>query len=123
MLDLLGFVQTVEIDRERGFAAVAFEPRDEHLNGDDVVQGGITTGWLDVAMASAVFVQRGSGTTLASLEIKTVYMGRIASGKQYRVEGWIERIGKRTAFLEGRVLDPEGNTLAKASSTASVRTK
>jgi uncharacterized protein (TIGR00369 family) len=106
MLETLGYVDTVEIDRERGFAAVVFEAEERHLNADDVVQGGITTGWLDVAMASAVFVKRGSGTSVASLEIKTAYMGRISSGIRYRVEGWIERLGNRTAFLEGQVLSP-----------------
>ena len=32
-------------------------------------------------------------------------------------EGWIERPGKTNCFAEGRLLDPEGKVLAKASST------
>jgi len=31
---------------------------------------------------------------------------------------WIERRGRKTCFLEGRLLDGEGNVLAKGSSTA-----
>ena len=123
MLETLGYVDTPEIDRDSGRVVTVFEADERHLNGDLVVQGGIITGWLDVAMASAVFVVRGPGTTLASLEIKTAYYGRITGGKQYRVEGWIEKLGRKTAFLEGRVLDADGTLLAKASSTASVRTQ
>ena len=32
-------------------------------------------------------------------------------------EGWIERRRKATCFAEGRLLDPDGKVLAKASST------
>ena len=33
-------------------------------------------------------------------------------------EGWIERRGRSTCFLEGRLLNAAGDVLAKASSTA-----
>jgi len=68
-----------------------------------------------------VFVNRGRGTTLMSLEIKTAYYGAIDLGTDVLVEGWVERMGGRSAFLEGRVIDAQGAVVAKATSTASVR--
>jgi acyl-coenzyme A thioesterase PaaI-like protein len=32
-------------------------------------------------------------------------------------EGWIERAGKQTVFLEGQLKDEEGRVLAKGTST------
>ena len=36
------------------------------------------------------------------------------------VTGWIERRGRKTAFLEGRLLDEAGNVLAKGTSTVTL---
>jgi len=35
-------------------------------------------------------------------------------------EGWVVRMGRSIAFLEGRITDTEGKILATASSTAKV---
>ena len=123
MLNTLGYVDTLEVDREGQRVVLEFAPKISHMNADDVVQGGIITGWLDAAMASAVFAARGRGTTLSSLEIKTSYLAPVPLGETVKVEGWVVRSGKRTAFMEGRVNNQSGQTLATASSTASVRTR
>ncbi|MCB1739116.1 MAG: PaaI family thioesterase [Gammaproteobacteria bacterium] len=122
LMALLGYSGTSSIDRERGRVEMAFEPRAEHCHSGGIVQGGIITGWLDAAMASAVFVRGGSGTSMASLEIKTVYYEAIRLDRgPCTVQAWIERLGRRTAFVEACVLDAAGTILAKASSTVSVR--
>jgi acyl-CoA thioesterase len=121
MLEALGFLGTAEVDRDAGRVTLRFRAEIRHCNNAGMVQGGFVTAWLDCAMSSAVFVKRGSGTTLASLEIKTAYYAPILPGAVVSVEGWIERMGARTAFLEGRVVDGAGNVLAKTTSTATVR--
>ncbi|MFT5391060.1 MAG: acyl-CoA thioesterase [Gammaproteobacteria bacterium] len=122
MLEALGFVETVSVDRDLARVSLKFRPERHHCNNAGVVQGGFITAWLDCAMSSAVFVKGGRGTTLVSLEIKTAYYAPIYPGTTVMAQGWIERQGSRTAFLEGRVVDEEGNVLAKTTSTASVRT-
>ena len=121
LLTMLGYVETTEIDREGGRVTLVFQAALRHCNFDRVVQGGIVTGWLDVAMASAVFAMSGAGTTVSSLEIKTAYYAPVPAGEALEVTGWVERLGRRTVFLEGEVRDPRGKVLAKASSTATVR--
>jgi len=121
MLDALGFLGTDEVNREDGRATLRFHAALHHCNNARVVQGGFVTAWLDCAMSSAVFVYGGKGTSLVSLEIKTAYYGPIPPDAEYHVEGWIDRVGSKTAFLEGEVRDASGRVLAKATSSASIR--
>ena len=121
MLRLLGYVETIAVDRERGRATLVYQAGAQHCNDDNVVQGGIVSSWVDAAMASAVFAMGGPRTKVASLEIKTTYLKPVSSGKRIRVEGWVLKLGRTTAFMEGRVFDEVDNVLATASSTALVR--
>ena len=121
MLAALGFVETTSLDRDTGHVVLRFRPERHHCNNGGVVQGGFITGWLDCSMSSAVFITRGRGTTLASLEIKTTYYAPVYPDTDVLVDGWIEHMGVRTAFLEGQLLDLKGNVLAKTTSTATVR--
>ena len=52
----------------------------------------------------------------ASPELKVSYFAPARPGRVI-AEGWIERRGRTTCFAEGRLVDPAGNVLAKASST------
>jgi acyl-coenzyme A thioesterase PaaI-like protein len=54
--------------------------------------------------------------TPMSLELKVSYFAPARPGRVI-AEGWIERRGRATCFAEGRLLDPDGKVLAKASST------
>jgi acyl-CoA thioesterase len=54
--------------------------------------------------------------TPMSLELKVSYFAPVRPGRVV-AEGWIERRGRSTCFAEGRLLDPKGAVLAKASST------
>jgi uncharacterized protein (TIGR00369 family) len=53
---------------------------------------------------------------VATLELKVSFF-RPATPGTVRAEGWIERAGRETVFLEARLLDDAGQVLAKASST------
>ncbi|MFZ8891192.1 MAG: PaaI family thioesterase, partial [Pseudomonadales bacterium] len=53
---------------------------------------------------------------IATLEIKISFF-RPATPGPVVAEGWIERAGKQTVFLEGQLKDEEGRVLAKGTST------
>lgn len=82
-----------------------------------VAQGGFVAGWIDAAMAHATMAEDGDPMTPMSLEIKVTYFAPVRPGLVV-AEGWVERRGRSTAFLEGRLLNAAGEVLAKASSTA-----
>src|ERR1700677_4408175 len=82
-----------------------------------IVQGGFVTGWIDAAMAHVVIAQTKHELRPLSLEIKISFL-KAASPGLLVAEAWVEKLGRTTAFLEGRLLDEKGEVLAKGTSTA-----
>ena len=104
-------------DAERRLVHAAFTVKREycHTNGT-IAQGGFITAWLDAAMAHAVIHDTGHAQTVFSLEIKVSFYEKVGPGEG-RVEGRVIRRGKRVAFLEASLFNPDGKLAAQASST------
>jgi acyl-CoA thioesterase len=109
----LGQVRVVS--DEGGRAVIEFEVRPDMCHSGGVAQGGFVCGWIDAAMAHASLTLAPEMTPM-SLELKVSYFAPARPGL-VTAEGWIERPGRTTCFAEGRLLDPAGRILAKASST------
>jgi len=104
-------------DAGRKRVQAAFTVRREycHTNGT-IAQGGFITAWLDAAMAHAVIHDTGHTHSVFSLEIKVSFYEKVGPGEG-RVEGRVIRRGKRVAFLEASLYNPDGKLAAEASST------
>jgi len=104
-------------DAERKVVKAAFTVRREycHTNGT-IAQGGFITAWLDAAMAHAVIHDTGHAQTVFSLEIKVSFYEKVGPGAGW-VEGRVIRRGKRVAFLEASLYNPDGKLAAEATST------
>ena len=100
---------------EGGRAVIEYEVGPQMCHSGGVAQGGFVCGWIDAAMAHASLSIAPEMTPM-SLELKVSYFAPARPGRVV-AEGWIERRGRATCFAEGRLLDPEGKVLAKASST------
>jgi len=109
----LGQVRIVSAADGRAVIEYAVGPQMCHSGG--VAQGGFVCGWIDAAMAHASLSLAPEMTPM-SLEVKVSYFAPARPGR-VTAEGWIERRGRATCFAEGRLLDPAGKILAKASST------
>jgi acyl-CoA thioesterase len=109
----LGQIRVVSLEDGRAVIEYAVGPQMCHSGG--VAQGGFVCGWIDAAMAHASLSIAPEMTPM-SLELKVSYFAPARPGRVV-AEGWIERRGRATCFAEGRLLDPEGKVLAKASST------
>ena len=109
----LGQVRVVSV--EPGRAVIEYEVGPQMCHSGGVAQGGFVCGWIDSAMAHASISLMPEMTPM-SLELKVSYFAPARPGR-VTAEGWIERRGRATCFAEGRLLDPEGRVLAKASST------
>jgi uncharacterized protein (TIGR00369 family) len=103
------------ISNAEGRAVIEYEVRPEMCHSGGVAQGGFVCGWIDAAMAHASLSLLPDMTPM-SLELKVSYFAPARPGR-VTAEGWIERRGRATCFAEGRLLDPAGKVLAKASST------
>ncbi len=111
----LGLVRRIEMSDE-GRAVLEYEAGLHMCHSGGVVQGGFVTGWIDAAMAHAAIAMTGPGVVPMSLELKVSFFAPARPGKVI-AEAWVEKRGRTTCFFEGRLLDPTGKVLAKASST------
>ncbi len=101
---------------ESGRAVIHYRARMEMCHSGGVVQGGFVTGWIDAAMAHVVIAKTNHEFSPLSLEIKVSFLQSAAPGLIV-AEAWIERMGRKTAFLEGLIRNAMGEVLAKGSST------
>ena len=113
LLTALGQVRVIAV--EPGRASIEYEVAPHMCHSGGVAQGGFVCGWIDAAMAHASMARTPDMSPM-SLDLKVSFFAPARPGRVI-AEGWIERAGRSTCFAEGRLLDPAGNVLAKASST------
>ena len=115
--DTMGMEKVIDHGETSGRAVIHYRVRADHCHSGGIVQGGFITGWIDQAMAHVVMARSNYEISPLSLEIKISFLAPATPGLVI-AEAWIERQGKSTAFLEGRLLNERGEVLAKGSSTA-----
>ena len=98
--------------------SVRFAAGREMCHSEVIVQGGFIAGMIDSAMAFAVIGLLGTGTGLATLELKTSFISPGNPG-EFEATGRVVHLGKSTAFLSGE-LHQAGRLVATATSTARV---
>jgi uncharacterized protein (TIGR00369 family) len=111
----LGLERVID-DGASGRAVIHYRATMDMCHSGGIVQGGFVTGWIDAAMAHVVLAESKWEMTTLTLEIKVSFLASAAPGLVI-AEAWYEKRGRRTAFLEGRLLNEAGDVLAKASST------
>ncbi len=116
LMQSLGDGRVIEFIAAENRAVMEFTGRPEMCHSGDVVQGGFVTAWIDSAMAHAAMLATEGALAPATLEIKVSFF-RAANPGRVRAEGWVERMGRSIAFLEGRLTTLDGDVLAMASST------
>lgn len=116
-LDFLGGRVVGLSDRSCEFA---FHVPLSYCHSGNIVQGGFVTAMLDAAMAHAVFGCDPSVTRLSSLEISTRYEGVTPGDEPLRVIGRIRKITRSIAFLDGEIINAQGELCATAHSVAKI---
>ncbi len=116
VLATLGDGRVTVSDGEAGRAVIEFTCVPEMCHSGGVAQGGFVAGWIDAAMARSCIARYTTDYWIATLEVKVSFFRPAIPGLVV-AEGWIERAGKQTVFTEGRLVDADGEILAKASST------
>lgn len=123
--DLLS-LRLLSFDQERKRVVMEWQAEERHCHSVEghpkggIVQGGIVTGWLDAAMASACLFDGDPLMAVASLEIKVAFLLPAHPGL-YRSYGTVIRRGRSIAFMEAELRDSSDNLIARGSSTAAVR--
>ena len=116
LMSAMGQERVVLVDEDAGRAVIEFRAALHMCHSGGVVQGGFVCGWIDAAMARAAMLVAGDHIAPMSLELKVSFYAPARPGLVI-AEAWVERMGRTTGFLEGRLLNEAGDVLAKASST------
>jgi acyl-CoA thioesterase len=99
-----------------GRARFELTVREDHLNPNGVVHGGIVYSLADTAMGAALFSALDPGQSCTTLEIKINYLAPVTSGELAAEASVIGRT-KRTGVLEARVHGDGGALVAVATGT------
>jgi len=110
-------VMVEAFDPERREVTITAQGRDEFLNPMGAVQGGFLCAMLDDVMALAAVFTSEFKITVPTLEMKVTFFAPAQPGPIKGI-GRVARLGKTIVFLEGELLSPTGEIIAKASATA-----
>lgn len=103
LVEVLG-MREVEPD-ESGAIGLAMEPREDLLQSESVIHGGILSTLADTAAAWAVLRDQPRGETLTSVEFKLNFLrpARLDGG-ELLARGRVVRRGSRIAVIDGEVV-------------------
>ena len=113
----------VSFDEEKGELTTRFTPPPSFASPRGAVQGGLIAGFLDEVMGGALLAVTQAklgddGIRLPlNLDMNLTFL-RMVPLETITARGRVVKAGKRVTFLEGELLDCEGNVLARATSTA-----
>ena len=113
--DTLDFVP---VHIERGLAVFQGRPQKKHYNPLGTVHGGWFATLLDSAMGCAVHSTLPAGKAYTTLELKlNIVRALTAAVPLVRAEGKLVHAGRQVATAEGRLVGPDGQLYAHATTT------
>ena len=116
-----GIMKSMEfelVEVEAGRAVFAGVPGEHAYNPIGVVHGGYAATLLDSACGCAVHSSLSAQQAYTTLDLNVSYLKPITRDTgAVRAQGRVRSIGRRVAFAEAELTDPEGRLLASATST------
>jgi acyl-CoA thioesterase len=106
------------ISAEQGHAELRMAVREDMLNGENYLQGGMFTALADEAMVLAIYSLLDDRETLATISETTSYMHGACPGDVLSAEGSVVKRGKRVAFAEGMITKTDGGKLLSRTSAS-----
>ena len=96
-------------------------PGPDHLNTNNVVQGGWAFAMLDTAMAYAVQTMLPAGKNSALIEMKINFLRPVLAHEDYECEALALGVAGDIALAEGYLRDSAGKLVAHASESCLIR--
>jgi uncharacterized protein (TIGR00369 family) len=106
------------IDVQHGRVAFECQPTEAHYNPLGTVHGGLACTLLDTVVGCAAHSTLAAGFGYTSIDLAVSYLRPITLNHGVlRAEGAVVKSGSRVIFSEGRILGPDGELLATATSS------
>ena len=116
-MDFNGYVGYDVLGMKDGRYVLELGLEERHMNQFGSVHGGVLFTMLDTAMSRACFDALPDGQKEGvTLEMKINYLKTVREGK-LTAFGYLVNRTRRTAYVEGQILNSEGEMVAKASGT------
>lgn len=109
--------QLVDFDQDSATCEMHFEIGEQFCHSIDTIQGGFITAMLDAAMSHSAFISEPDVVALPTLELKVSFLEVTRAGP-VTAHGRVVKAGRSTVFLEGHLINREGQISATASATA-----
>jgi acyl-CoA thioesterase len=108
---------------EKGKATLKMRVRDDMLNGEGYLQGGMFTALADEAMVLSIYSLLEEDHVIATISESTSFMRGAGPGIVLVAEGRIIKIGRRVAFSEADVrLEGQNDVIARSSASFAIST-
>lgn len=106
---------------------VGLQVRQDHLNANNTLHGGVVATLLDACMARVFFLglppdEIATLKAGVTVEMKTNFLRTHSLGYVYALGTMVKR-GRSTSFTEGELFNEQGELLAKASATMMILRK
>jgi len=105
-------------DTEMGSSFCTVEVREDLLNPNRVLHGGVSNALADTGMAYALFASLDENLTCATVEIQLTYLRPVFSGT-LSCKSWVVSKTRKLGFMEAEVFNDD-RLVAKASGTFSI---
>lgn len=107
-----------------GRASIRMKVREDMLNGEHYLQGGLFTALADEAMVLAIYSVLEPGQTLATISESTSFMHGAGEGTVLIADGEVIKKGRRVAFAEAIVtIEGTRDVLSRTSAAFAISTK
>jgi len=100
-----------------GWVRIGFDGKPEFCNPAGFIQGGILTAMLDDTMGPAVFVMTDGKLYTATITMTVNFLAPVKPGPLVG-ETNVTQLGRTIAFVEGRLVAPDGALIATSSASA-----
>ncbi|MEI6292504.1 MAG: PaaI family thioesterase [Methanomicrobiales archaeon] len=108
---------------EKGKATLSMRVRDDMLNGEGYLQGGMFTALADEAMVLSIYSLLEEDQVIATISESTSFMRGAGPGMVIVAEGRIIKKGRRVVFSEADVrLEGQHDVIARSSASFAIST-
>lgn len=114
---IASLMQMHGVSAEEGEVVFNFLPDESMINPLGIVHGGPICTLLDSVVGCAVHTTLPAGVGYTSIDINVSYLRPPMVGVELTATGRVTKPGRRVAFAEGEVRDPEGKLIATATSS------